>query len=104
MTFSQVSALREAPSRASYSAALAGVGRTTSTGVGLANIRDRLSQAYGEDHRFEIRNPPEGGFTVIIEIPYESAEPATLGVAAKLSAQEPVTAPQLAPRSIGNAA
>jgi sensor histidine kinase YesM len=96
--------LREAPSRASYSAALAGVGRTTSTGVGLANIRDRLSQAYGEDHRFEIRNPPEGGFTVIIEIPYESAEPATLGVPAKLSAQEPVTAPQLAPRSIGNAA
>jgi len=42
-----------------------------STGVGLANIRDRLAQAYGEDHRFEIDNPPEGGFTVIIEIPYE---------------------------------
>ena len=46
-----------------------------STGVGLANIRDRLSQAYGDDHRFEIRNPPEGGFTVIIEIPYEPATP-----------------------------
>jgi len=42
-----------------------------STGVGLANIRDRLAQAYGEEHRFEIDNPPEGGFTVIIEIPYE---------------------------------
>jgi two-component system, LytTR family, sensor kinase len=45
---------------------------TVSTGVGLANIRDRLSQAYGEDHRFQIDNPPEGGFTVTIEIPYET--------------------------------
>ena len=44
---------------------------TASTGLGLANIRDRLAQAYGEDHRFEIVTPPEGGFTVIIEIPYE---------------------------------
>ena len=42
-----------------------------STGVGLANIRDRLSQAYGADHRFEIETPPAGGFTVIIELPYE---------------------------------
>jgi sensor histidine kinase YesM len=46
----------------------------SSTGVGLANIRDRLAQAYGEDHRFEIRTPAEGGFTVVIEIPYEAAE------------------------------
>ena len=46
--------------------------RTVSTGVGLANIRDRLAQAYGEDHRFQIDNPPEGGFTVTIEIPYET--------------------------------
>jgi sensor histidine kinase YesM len=45
--------------------------RAVSTGVGLANIRDRLAQAYGEDHRFQIDNPPEGGFTVTIEIPYE---------------------------------
>jgi sensor histidine kinase YesM len=43
-----------------------------STGVGLANIRDRLQQAYGDDHRFEIHTPPEGGFTVTIEIPYEA--------------------------------
>ena len=48
--------------------------RTTSTGVGLANIRDRLAQAYGDDHRFEIRSPDSGGFTVNIEIPYEAAE------------------------------
>ncbi|MXO88534.1 histidine kinase [Alteraurantiacibacter aestuarii] len=46
--------------------------RSDSTGVGLANIRDRLAQAYGEDHRFDIETPPDGGFTVIIEIPYEA--------------------------------
>ncbi len=45
--------------------------RTVSTGVGLPNIRDRLAQAYGDDHRFAIEAPPGGGFTVTIEIPYE---------------------------------
>ncbi len=48
--------------------------RSTSTGVGLANIRERLGQAYGSDHRFAIETPPDGGFTVIIEIPLERAE------------------------------
>ena len=48
--------------------------RTTSTGVGLANIRDRLAQAYGEDHRFEIRSPDQGGFTVVIELPLERGD------------------------------
>ena len=42
-----------------------------STGVGLANIRNRLAQAYGENHLFEIRSPVQGGFMVIIEIPFE---------------------------------
>ncbi|MFV0643514.1 MAG: sensor histidine kinase [Sphingomonadaceae bacterium] len=45
-----------------------------STGVGLANIRDRLAQAYGDAHLFEIRTPPSGGFTVVIEIPFEAEE------------------------------
>ena len=45
-----------------------------STGVGLANIADRLAGAYGEDHRFDIETPPGGGFVVTIEIPYEEAE------------------------------
>ena len=40
--------------------------------MGLANIRDRLAQAYGEDHLFEIRTPARGGFTVVIEMPYET--------------------------------
>ena len=46
----------------------------SSTGVGLANIRDRLQQAYGDNHRFEIETPPDGGFTVIIELPYEQED------------------------------
>ena len=46
-----------------------------STGVGLANIRDRLAQAYGPDHRFETQTNINGGFSVIIEIPYQ-LEPA----------------------------
>jgi len=49
-------------------------GEQVSTGVGLANIRDRLGQAYGSTHRFEIHEPPEGGFAVTIEIPYEKRE------------------------------
>ena len=44
---------------------------TSSTGVGLANTRDRLAQAYGADHRFETEAGPHG-FTVTIEIPYQS--------------------------------
>jgi sensor histidine kinase YesM len=40
-----------------------------STGVGIANIRDRLTQAYGVDHRFESGNAPGGGFAVTIDIP-----------------------------------
>jgi len=47
-----------------------------STGVGLANIRDRLSQAYGADHRFETRENDKGGFSVIIEIPFETGDKA----------------------------
>jgi len=42
-----------------------------STGVGLANIRDRLAQAYGPDHRFETQTNSDGGFGVLIEIPYQ---------------------------------
>ena len=46
-------------------------GEQVSTGVGLANIRDRLSQSYGENHRFDTVEPPEGGFAVVIELPVE---------------------------------
>jgi sensor histidine kinase YesM len=48
-----------------------------STGVGLANIRDRLIQTYGDNHRFDTQSDIRGGFRVTIEIPYqvEAKEP-----------------------------
>jgi sensor histidine kinase YesM len=42
-----------------------------STGVGLANIRDRLAQAYGADQKFDTESNGTGGFSVTIEIPYQ---------------------------------
>jgi two-component system LytT family sensor kinase len=45
-----------------------------STGVGLANIRERLQQAYGNAHGFTTKKNEHGGFSVIIEIPYESGD------------------------------
>jgi sensor histidine kinase YesM len=47
-----------------------------STGVGLANIRDRLAQAYGATHSFKTTNNERGCFSVIIEIPFESGDTA----------------------------
>lgn len=63
---------------------------TTSTGVGLANIRDRLAQAYGDRHRFETRNAPSGGFIVTIEIPLIAAR--QLAEPALDAAKAPITA------------
>jgi two-component system, LytTR family, sensor kinase len=40
-------------------------------GVGLNNVRARLSQVYGSDFRFELMNAGNGGLTVIIEIPFQ---------------------------------
>jgi len=50
------------------------IAASPSTGVGLANIRDRLSQAYGGSHRFETRQNDKGGFSVILEIPFETGD------------------------------
>ncbi len=47
---------------------------TSSTGVGLANIRDRLVQAYGEDQMIEYGSRPDGGFSVTLELPYRGEE------------------------------
>jgi LytS/YehU family sensor histidine kinase len=47
---------------------------TSSTGVGLANIRDRLVQAYGEQQSIEFGSKPDGGFAVTIELPFRSEE------------------------------
>ena len=48
---------------------------TLSTGVGLANIKERLAQAFGPDHRFDTRTNPGQGFSVEIEIPFQIEEP-----------------------------
>lgn len=46
-------------------------------GVGLSNTRARLRELYGEAHRFELRNGPEGGLRVEMTIPYRpQAKPA----------------------------
>jgi two-component system LytT family sensor kinase len=39
------------------------------SGLGLSNTRERLIQLYGDNHRFELMNAPEGGLIVILEIP-----------------------------------
>jgi sensor histidine kinase YesM len=52
-----------------------GLGESGSTGVGLANIRDRLNQAYGEDHRFETQARAGKGFQVLIDIPFQTETP-----------------------------
>jgi len=49
-------------------------GEPVSTGVGLTNIRERLEQAYGSEHLFETIEPADGGFAVVIEIPFEGKE------------------------------
>ena len=53
-------------------------GEPISTGVGLVNIQNRLAQGYGANHLFETRSQPGGGFTVLIEIPYEPATPGSV--------------------------
>lgn len=79
-----------------------------STGVGLANIQERLAQAYGEDHRFDIESPPDGGFTVIIEIPLEIAEsddsPATAAKLPRPPAVDAAKAAAIDPPMIGQKA
>ena len=47
---------------------------TLSTGVGIQNIRDRLAQAYGPDHRFDTRSGNGGGFVVEIELPFQTQD------------------------------
>lgn len=39
-------------------------------GIGLSNTRERLRELYGDDHRFEMTNRPEGGLQVLLEIPH----------------------------------
>ena len=52
--------------------ASADMSATQSTGVGLANIRERLQQAYGNAHGFTTKTNEHGGFSVIVEIPLDA--------------------------------
>lgn len=72
-------------------------GKPASTGVGLANIRNRLMQAYGDDQLFETRSGASGGFTVLIEIPFSKAEEDAPTSAEPLASSLPNTPAQSTP-------
>ena len=57
----------------------AGLSSHESTGVGLANIKDRLAQAYGGAHAFQTRQNEHGGFSVVLDIPFEGKGPLEIG-------------------------
>jgi LytS/YehU family sensor histidine kinase len=62
------------------------------TGVGLANIRERLLQSYGEDHRLELADNEPHGLIVLIDVPFQTdAAPQTTTPAVA----SPVLAPQM---------
>jgi sensor histidine kinase YesM len=46
-----------------------GFGATTSSGIGLANVRERLKLQYGDDAKLAIRDNPPMGTLVSIELP-----------------------------------
>jgi two-component system, LytTR family, sensor kinase len=51
-------------------------------GIGLSNTRSRLDHLYGSTHRFEFRQPAEGGLLVLIAIPLVDVEDEGVGVPA----------------------
>ena len=43
-----------------------------SKGVGISNIRNRLKEIYGNDHKLMFANTEPSGLKVTVVIPYES--------------------------------
>jgi signal transduction histidine kinase len=54
-----------------------GKAATAGTGVGLANIRERLQLLYGNKATLSVRENPGGGTAVTVTVPYRSIEEAT---------------------------
>ncbi len=54
-------------------------------GIGITNTRSRLQGLYGNRHRFDIRNHPEGGTEVAFEIPYHTRDMLPKGTVDQLS-------------------
>jgi len=80
-------------------AAALGVSPQSSTQVGLANIRERLVQAYGDNHRFELADNSPQGLIVLIDIPYQTDAPhAAIGGDGRIDTRmgAPTPAPSLA--------
>jgi LytS/YehU family sensor histidine kinase len=51
------------------------VDRRPGGGVGLSNTKSRLEHLYGDRHRLEMLNLPEGGLRITIRIPARHAQP-----------------------------
>jgi two-component system, LytTR family, sensor kinase len=49
-------------------------GAVLGRGVGLANIRDRLAQLYGDTQNFSMANRAEGGAQITLRLPYRTAQ------------------------------
>jgi two-component system, LytTR family, sensor kinase len=64
-----------------------------STGVGMANTRERLVQAYGDDQRFDTYTRTGGGFEIVLEFPYQAkrsgAETQAIGATGQPAAPAP---------------
>ena len=63
----------------------------TTTGVGLRNTKDRLRALYGENYKFEIRNAPDRGAIVEIQLPFRVAEEAPTAVPNPASPEHALT-------------
>jgi signal transduction histidine kinase len=48
-------------------------------GVGIANTRRRLEQAYGSEHSFELRSGPQGGASATVSLPFHTLPHALAG-------------------------
>jgi two-component sensor histidine kinase len=47
-------------------------------GVGLDNIKSRLEQLYGDEHRFDLRTHPEGGAAARVILPFRRTTPSRI--------------------------